>query len=257
MSWLERFNIRRALRRHAVPPPLWRGTLARVRLLAALSAAERARLRELATLFLARKTFIGANGFIPTDEIRVIIAALACLPILRLGMDRYAGWVELVIYPGAFRVEREETDPGSGIVAQRRDVLDGESWQRGPVVLAWEQIEQDLEHPFAGRNLIIHELAHKLDMLNGRANGMPPLPADMPTEPWTRALSDGYERLHRQVDRQIPAAIDAYAATDPAEFFAVVSEYFFSAPDILVAHFPEIYAQLSAYYRQDPQQRGH
>ncbi len=216
-----------------------------------LSSVERAGLRELATLLLHQKAITGAHDLHVTDEMAVTIAAQAALPILELGLDYYSGWVEIILYPGAFRVSHEGVDQ-NGLVSSEARVLSGEAWQRGPIILSWDEIESDLESPHAGHNVVVHEFAHKLDMLNGRANGMPPLHPDMEIEQWTQALSAAFEVLQQKVFHQRPTRINAYAATTPAEYFAVISEYFFTAPDILELHCAEVYRQLTKFYRQDP-----
>jgi len=166
-------------------------------------------------------------------------------------LNAYDGWVEIVVYPGAFRVRREAVDE-FGIVHEEARALSGESWGRGPVILSWEDVQRDSFTPQPGRNVVIHEFAHKLDMQNGRANGMPPLPPGMPVEEWTAALSEAYARLQQHLaDNQRPA-IDPYAATDPAEFFAVVCEYFFTDPQTLRTHCSAVYEQLRGYFRQNP-----
>lgn len=219
-----------------------------------LSAVERAHLRELSTLLLHRKSFSGTQGGQLSVHMAVAVAAQACLLILKLGLGYFDGWSEVLIYPGPFRVVRDVTD-ATGVVSHQDNVLGGEAWSRGPVILAWEMIDADLAAYRPGQNVVLHEFAHKLDMLNGRANGMPPLHPDMVRERWTRVFSDAFERLQAQLAAHGYAGIDGYAATDPAEFFAVSSEYFFAAPDTLRPQFPEVYAQLVLFYRQDPGRR--
>jgi Mlc titration factor MtfA (ptsG expression regulator) len=160
----------------------------------------------------------------------------------------------VVIYADAFRVSRDEIDE-MGIVHHQDRVLSGESWSRGPVILSWHDIEQDTQRGYQGHNVIIHEIAHKLDMLDGSANGIPPLHVAMPAPPWTDAFSTAYAALNHRLERHHEVCVDPYAATSPAEFFAVFSEYFFCAPDILHAHFSDVYRQLQLYYRQDPLSR--
>ena len=222
-----------------------------VRVLHDLSSVEKARLRQLATRFIHAKTFTGTHGFRITDEMIVIIAAQAALPILKLGLEYYSGWVEVIVYQSSFQVYHEETDP-SGLISRESHTLSGESWLRGPVILSWEDVEQDLHQPFQGHNVVIHEFAHKLDMLNGRSNGMPPLHPRMEIKQWTNVLSAAFDVLQQQVAHHHQTRIDAYAATTPAEFFAVVSEYFFSAPGILKQYCPDVYQQLTYFFLQDP-----
>ncbi len=219
-----------------------------------LSSVEKARLRQLATLFIRSKTFTGAHGFQITDEMIVIIAAQAALPILKLGLDYYSGWVEVIVYPGAFRTNHDNVGP-SGLISNESHALSGESWLRGPVILSWQDVEHDLHPHYPGHNVVIHEFAHKLDMLNGSADGLPPLHPRMKIKQWADVLSSAYDVLRQQVAHHHRTRIDAYAATTPAEFFAVVSEYFFAAPDILKQHCPNVYQQLAQFYLQDPLHR--
>jgi Mlc titration factor MtfA (ptsG expression regulator) len=251
IEWVNRQRVRYTLRRHLIPYSLWKAATRKAGLLHDLSPVEKAGLRKLATLFLRQKAITGAHGLRVTDEMAVVIAAQAALPILELGLDYYSGWVEVILYPGAFRVKRESVDQ-NGLVSSEARILSGESWLRGPVIISWEDVERDLDFPHPGHNVVIHEFAHKLDMLNGRANGMPPLHPRMEIEHWTQALSAAFGVLQQQVAHHHPTRIDAYAATTPAEYFAVVSEYFFTAPDVLRHHCPEVYRQLTEFYRQDP-----
>ncbi len=250
MNWLNRLRTRRILKRHPIADHDWRDAVERLPLLATLTSAERVRLRVLTTLFLHRKSFTGVQGIELTPSMKLVIAAQACIEVLNLDLALFDGWKEITVYPGAFRVERDVEDE-LGLVHRERRTLSGESWGRGPVILSWDDVEQDSFRLRPGRNVVIHEFAHKLDMLNGRANGMPPLHPDMPIEAWTRSLSDAYERLVERVAHH-HNHINAYAATDPAEFFAVICEYFFTAPALLRAIYPEVFLQLKRYFRQDP-----
>jgi len=251
---LARHHRARIVHHQRIPFTLWRQVCRRVELLRRLTAAERARLRLLATLFLHDKSLNGVQGLVLSREMEVIIAAQACVLILNLGLDQFDGWREVVVYPDAFRVPREVPDD-IGLVEEEEQVLDGESWQRGPVILSWASIAQELAGGRAGRNLVLHEFSHKLDMLNGRANGFPPLHPEMDLQRWTAVLSRAFERLQAQVIHHEAACIDDYAATDPAEFFAVISEYFFMEPRLLHHYCEDVYEQLRAYYRQHPLRR--
>ena len=253
MNIFKRAWIRYILKRYAIKNDLWVSVTEDLRLLQRMSLEEKARLRELSTLFLHQKTIIGVEIQV-TEEMRIIVAAQACLPILNLGIELLAGWSDIIIYPDAFRVSRDEMDE-YGIVHHNERILSGEAWSRGPVILSWDDVEQDLQALHPGNNVIIHEIAHKLDMINGQANGMPPLHVGMPIAQWTAALSAAYERLNQRLEHHHRVCVNPYAATSPAEFFAVFSEYFFCAPDILHTHFANVYEQLRLYYRQDPVSR--
>lgn len=208
----------------------------------------RRKLAELAETFLRRKTIEGA-GDLETDERMLALVALqAALPVLHLGMDLYSGWHSLVLYPDEFRVPYEMTDPAGVVHAGSRD-LSGEAWHRGPVILAWSHVLQDASVLQPAGNVVIHEMAHKLDMLNGEVNGMPPLHRDMTPETWSQALSAAYEDLQWHLQQGLEPPIDPYASHSPGEFFAVASELFFAWPEALLNAYPEVYGQLERYYR--------
>jgi len=244
---LQRWWRQRLLRKHGIPLPLWKHCLAQVAVLSRLGENERQRLWELASFFLRDKRINGAQGLTVTDEMRVLIAAQACLLILNLDLDYFSGWREVIVYPDSFIVEHEAHDE-DGIVHEIHQVQEGEAWEHGPVILSWA----DAKPANDAYNVILHEFAHKLDMLNGEANGMPPLHPDMSRASWTEAFTRAYDDLEWQLEHHHASAIDPYAAENPAEFFAVVSETFFEVPHELHAAYPEVYAQLALFYRQDP-----
>jgi hypothetical protein len=180
---------------------------------------------------------------------RVSIAAQACLPILALGLDWYAGWSGIVVYPGDFRVKRSEVDE-HGVVHEWDDDLAGEAMPGGPVVLSWDAAAHD-----PAMNVVIHEFAHKLDMLNGEADGQPPLHAGMDRAAWKRAFGEAYRGFCDALERGKDTWLDPYAAEHPSEFFAVVSEAFFEDPLQTRRRYPDVYEQLRLFYRQDPAAR--
>ncbi|HUW37791.1 MAG TPA: M90 family metallopeptidase [Rhodocyclaceae bacterium] len=244
-----RWRMRRMLRRNPIPHPVWQSVTRRAVLLTELDAVQLAHLREMTTWFLAHKSITGAQGLEVTPSMKVAVAVQACLLILNLGVEYFDGWVEVILYPGAFRVERAETD-SFGLVRNEASALTGESWLRGPVVLSWDDVERDSYRHHAGHNVVLHEFAHKLDGLNGVANGTPPLRRGMSRKDWAEAMSGAYDALRLQVAAGEPAFIDPYAATNPAEFFAVLSEYFFTAPDVLKTCCPGVHRQLTLFYRR-------
>ncbi|HQU16960.1 MAG: hypothetical protein B7Z66_12435 [Chromatiales bacterium 21-64-14] len=250
---LRRWWRRRILRRHAIPDPVWNAA-SRHPLTAGLDAAERARLRAWATLFLRDKQFHGTHDLALTDAMRATIAVQASIPILGLDPDYYDGWSSVIIYPGAFLARREERD-AAGVIHQVRHALTGEAWQHGPLILSWEDARADARPEGTASNVVIHECAHKLDMLNGAANGCPSLHEDMDPHTWTEVLSRSYDALCREVSGGMPPALDPYGAENPAEFFAVASETFFTQPHILRDGYPDLYRQLRSFYRQDPAAR--
>jgi Mlc titration factor MtfA (ptsG expression regulator) len=253
-KWFERLRIRHTLRRHPIPSQPWGKLMCEAGIFHGLSAVDRAHLRELTTLFLHRKAINGVQGLTVSTEMALVVAAQACLPILKLGLGYYDGWVEVVIYPGAFRVVRDHID-ATGLVSHEERSLSGETWSRGPVILSWDDVAADLAVSRRGHNVVVHEFAHKLDMLNGRANGMPPLHADMVRKQWTAVFSDAFDHLYQRLAHHHRSGINPYGGTDPGEFFAVVSEYFFTDPETLRHESPAVYDQLVLFYRQDPLKR--
>ena len=217
----------------------------RVVILDRLDEKEITRLFELATLFLDDKSINGAQGFEITDAVRQSIALQACLPILNLSLEWYAGWSSIIIYPGSYTSESTTVDE-LGIVHKGSQHRSGEAWLRGPVILSWKDAKHSGERD--GHNVVIHEFVHKLDMLNGRANGFPPMQPDMDAAVWTETMERGF------ADFQInpKAGLDRYGATNPAEFFAVLSEVFFETPAALVDAYPDIYDIMVTFFRQQP-----
>jgi Mlc titration factor MtfA (ptsG expression regulator) len=238
---------RRILERRPLDDALWRRATGDLPILHRLNADEVARLRELVTVFLHEKSFYGSHGLVVDDYMRVVVAAQACLPILNLGIDYYRGWYSIALYPGGFVAEREFEDD-DGIVHTGYEELDGESAEGGPIALAWDEAQPQPDgSPY---NVVIHEFAHKLDELTGVPNGLPPLHPDMSVKTWAAVMSAAFEDFSAAADTD--PALDDYAATDPAEFFAVMSELFFTVPHELHEDQPTVYEQLTAFYRQDP-----
>jgi len=226
----------------------WSDLLASSRLFDALAEHDRVRLRELSERFLAKKSFSGAAGHELTDEHCLSIAALACLPVLHLGFDCLAGWREVVVYPGEFRVKREHHDEHTGVVTEGEDDLIGEAWEHGPLILSWADIATDLAQPFDGFNVVVHEIAHKLDMLDGAMNGVPRLPPSIARREWIETMQPAYDRLVRAVERGRETWIDPYAAESADEYFAVVSELHFSDAAGLAKSAPAVAALLARFY---------
>ncbi len=244
-SWLRRRRLERA----RIPDAEWAATVANLPSLAGLKPVELARLRDLASLFLREKALEPAGGLELAPEMGPLIAAQACLPILNLGLEYYRGWSSVILYPEGFLAHHEYTDP-IGLVHSVHRPLIGEAWERGPVILSWADIVDALAEP--GLNVVIHEMAHKLDMLTGEVNGLPPLHRGMSVRDWSRVFNAAYRRLCREVDRGLPTALDPYAADSPGEFFALISEAFFETPETVNEAYPDVYPQLQAFYRQDP-----
>jgi MtfA peptidase len=234
-------------RRPEIAPEIWAKTIANLPFLAALSAEDQSDLKKLAEDFLAEKEFSTAGGLQLSDEICVAIAAQGCLPILKLGLTAYRNWVGIVVYPNEFVVPRQFEDE-DGIVHEYDDVLSGEAWEGGPLIISW----QDVQMAGDGYNVVIHEFAHKLDMLNGEPDGIPALHSGIGEAEWSEIFFPAYDDFCRRVDDGEETVIDPYASEHPAEFFAVLSESFFELPDVVAAEYPALYALLQRYFRQDP-----
>jgi len=250
-TFISKIKTQYILRKHPISSVLWGKLANSLPLCRQLNPKELHKLRQLTTLFLYEKTFTGVKGFELDDEKKMIIAIQACLPILNLDMSYYDGWIEIVVYPDTFVIYRKNTD-NFGLVTDESIAAAGEAWSHGPLILAWTDVERDSFRPRKGHNVIIHEFSHKLDMLNGRANGMPPLHPSMRRSHWTKSLSRAYDILVKKIDNREQTSINEYAATNPAEFFAVISETFFTAPNILKHDCPEVYEQLVMFYKQEP-----
>jgi Mlc titration factor MtfA (ptsG expression regulator) len=252
MQWLRHWWRGRILKRSSLDERLWRAALDRYPFTRVLPVEERARLRDSVVLFLHEKSIVGAGGLALRDEMRIGIAVQACMLILNLDLDYYRGWDEIIVYPDEFVAEYEYADE-DGVVHQVKEPMTGESWRAGPVILSWADAE--LRGDGHGYNVVIHEFAHQLDMLNGDANGFPPLHPGMDRAEWSRTFGAAYDDFRARVERGEPAGIDPYAAENAGEFFAVLSEAFFEIPDTVLDGYPGVYGQLAAFYRQDPAAR--
>ncbi|WP_343225808.1 M90 family metallopeptidase [Lysobacter sp. BMK333-48F3] len=229
---------------------LWRDTVAALPWAQALDPARQQRLGELAARFLHEKT-ISPIGELSLDESqRARLAALCCLPLLEFGEEGLRGWSQLIVYPDAFRVNRSHTD-AAGVLHEWQDELIGEAWEQGPLILSWADVAADCEDPRAGYCVAAHEMAHKLDVLDGLLDGTPPLPRAWQRQ-WARDFQRAYDAFVQEVDAGRETAIDAYAAEAPEEFFAVATEYHFSDPQLLRAEMPEVAAHLERLYGPSP-----
>jgi hypothetical protein len=246
-AWREQ----RALERRAIPDDLWQLTLARLPFLARLSADDNAELRRLCSLFLDRKQFHGAGGLTVTDDMALLIAAQACLPVLRLGLDYYAGFIGIVVHPREVVAQRSVMDD-DGIVHEYEENLTGEAMSGGPLMLAWSDVEDAAEAADLAYNVVIHEFAHVIDMAAGAADGVPPLPDAAARERWIAVIDPAYEAFCALVDSGVDTVVDPYGAEAVEEFFAVAVEAFFVAAVPFKRESPAMYALLAAYFRQDP-----
>ena len=230
-------------------PPAWRSILRRnVALYARLPQAQRERLESLIQVFVAEKSFVGCAGQAIDDEVRVTIAGQACLLLLGRNAGIFPRLSNVLVYPGAFIAERIRPEP-SGILQEHREVLLGESWTHGQVVLSWEDALAGGRDGDDGRNVVVHEFAHQLDQEKGHANGAPHA-AISPR--WAQVFTYEYARLRERAAAGEPTLIDPYGATAPQEFFAVAAEVFFERPQALAAEHPALFAELATYFRLDP-----
>ena len=250
-GWLKRRRDARTLARRAIPDALWQLTLARFPFLVQRSAADLSRLREMSTLFLAAKEFSGAHGLHVDDAMAVAIAAQACLPVLELGLAWYDGFVGIVVHADGAIAQREFTDD-DGVVHRYEEELSGEAMHGGPVMLSWRDVAESGESAEVGYNVVIHEFAHVLDMRDGLADGVPPLPDRAARQRWLQVLEAEYEAFCTRVDADEDTLLDPYAAEAVEEFFAVACEVFFVAPRDLLNEHPPMYELLRGFFRQDP-----
>jgi len=249
-----RLRRRRVLRSAALPDVLWNDACTALPFLAMYTADELARLRDLVVLFLDAKSIVGAQGHEVTALQRTIIAIQACVLVLNLDLSLYDGFENVVVYPGEF-VPGWEYEDEYGVVHKRDDALAGEAMHLGPVVLSWPDVEASADWDEAQMNLVIHEFAHKIDMVDGDANGCPPMPDDALRREWQRAMQAAYDDFTARVDSDGETAIDPYAAEAPGEFFAVLSEVFFAEPTLLLDEYPDVYRAFTRFYKQDPASR--
>jgi Mlc titration factor MtfA (ptsG expression regulator) len=232
-------------------PAAWRYIVRRrVPLARELPAAQQLLLKKRIQVLLADVPFIGCAGLEVSDEMRVTIAAQAAFLLLGRG-GSFGNLREVLVYPGHFVVPRSEVGAG-GVVHEARDVLAGQSWQRGQVIVAWEAVRDGAADPHDGANVVMHEFAHQLDQDTGAANGAPYVGRGAVQQAWARVMNQEFDALRARLARAEPSVIEPYAATSPAEFFAVTTELFFERPGALAAERPELYEQLKRCYRLDP-----
>jgi hypothetical protein len=233
--------------RHRLPEHAWRTALSRPAWTRALDAAEKARLREFTERFLADKAISPAGGLELGDDDRVLLAMLCCRPVLHLDYGWLGAWHEVIVYPGVFRRPDHHHDEHTGVVSEFEGHASGEAWWRGPMVLSWADVLASVDSPEPGHDVVVHEIAHKLDGLHDDVDGAPRLHVNEGPG-WARDFQKAYDALCRDLDAGREPRIDPYAGTAPAEFFAVCSEYWFTAPDVLRAAYPAVAARLAAFY---------
>lgn len=245
-DWRRRRHARRPL------PSTWKAILRRrMPLFARLPPPLRARLAARMQVFMAEKRFYGCNGLVVTEEMRVTIAAYACLLVVGREDAHYPALNAILVYPDAFIVRRDEIDD-AGVQWDRAQVLSGESWDSGRVILSWFDVCEGVADAEDGRNVVLHEFAHQLDAESGSTEGAPVLDSHRDYAEWSAVLTQAFDALRDDIESGLPHLMDAYAAASPAEFFAVATETFFEKAQALKAEQPALYAQLRRYYRLDP-----
>jgi MtfA peptidase len=217
-----------------------------------LSASDRGELLGHIQVFLAEKRFEGCGGFAITDEVRVTIAAQACLLLLHRRTDYFPNLLTILVYPLSYMVE-EQRQIGEHLWEEGTVHRLGETGRRmGSLVLSWGAVKQGAADPSDGKNVVLHEFAHQLDFENDAVDGVPGLATREQQLAWTAVMRSEFASLRAADESGVPTLLDTYGATDPAEFFAVSVEAFFEQPHALRAHHPKLYAELRSYFRQDP-----
>jgi MtfA peptidase len=221
------------------------------------------RLQAMVQVFVAEKPIVGCQGLEVTDDMRVLVAAQACLPVLALhaspqGVHPYPDLRQILLYPDAFVVQAKRNEPG-GVVSEEREVRLGESWQEGVVVLSWPEAKAgarsgqwEAQGVDAVQNVVLHEFAHQLDQETGPANGAPLLRKGQSAQTWAHVFQRAFDDLRWLADAGEPTLLDAYGATAPEEFFAVATEAFFMSPRRLKEQHAELYGQLQTYFGLNP-----
>jgi len=249
-GWLRR-RRREAIRQRPFPTE-WRAIIEKnVPYVACLPPEDREELAGLIQVFLAEKRFEGCNGLEITDEVRVTIAAQACVLLLHRPTDDYPNLVSILVYPTAY-LAPSGRHPVDGSPPDAPQARLGESWTRDVMVLAWDSVVSGASDIRDGHNVVLHEFAHQLDQEDGAGDGAPVLPRRSMYVAWARVLGHDFDELVRATERHHRTLIDRYGATNPAEFFAVATETFFEKPRQLRAKHPALYSQLQEFYRQDP-----
>jgi hypothetical protein len=252
LDWLRRRLVFAGAQAPALADDDWALIRTELRLLDAWAEDDLARLRAQVARFIDTRAFSTTHGLELTPRMRLLVAAQACLPLVRLPFEALGHWHEVILYPGQFRVQRSHHDSDTDVVTEWDDELAGEAWPQGPVILSWADVEADLAAPFEGFNVVIHEIAHKIDMADGDGDGIPPFADVAARRRWRTTMQRCFDELSEALDRGEETVLDPYAAESPDEFFAVCSEYYFSAPDLLAGHYPEVHAEFARYFGPVP-----
>ncbi|MGX9460538.1 M90 family metallopeptidase [Shewanella sp. A14] len=252
MSSQWRINRQRQIITSKPFPTRWRNILKkRFPYFKAMPTDLQLQLKKHIQVFIDEKQFVGCDGFKINDEVKVTIAAQACLLLLNRNTNYYPKLKQILVYPSAFIVEQNRVDH-AGVHSSQRNVLLGESWEYGKVILSWNSTLEGAADPFDGSNVVIHEFAHQLDQEDGTANGAPPLHDITSYRSWSATLGKEFEQLQHCAQQHIPSLFNYYGATNPAEFFAVISETFFERPVELYQQHQQLYEELSQFYQLDP-----
>ncbi|MEH2221643.1 zinc-dependent peptidase [Nostoc sp.] len=245
---------RRTRLKHRPFPPLWNAIIENnLPIYLCLSPDKIRRLQGHIQVFLAEKQFIGCRGLQVTEEIKLTLAAVACLLLLNERGQYFPRLRSILVYPNAYFVQ-ETNSVGKYVVEERRVARLGESWTNDQVVVSWEQVKQDINNWRDGRNVVLHEFAHQLDQEDGKAEGVPILQNNSDYAIWAKVMTEEYQQLCNDVLQGAKTVMDSYGATNPAEFFAVATETFFEKPHQLLSKHPALYEQLQRYYQLDPVQ---
>ncbi|MEZ5463574.1 zinc-dependent peptidase [Dokdonella sp.] len=251
--WIRDWLENRRIRKMGVTVEQWESAVSDWPVAKRYQGSERDALREVALRFIARKAITAGGDFELLDAMVLKLATMACVPILKLGLDWYDHFQTVIVYRDDY-VSDQPYRSDDGVVHSGMRGLSGEAWLRGPVILSWSSIRESGPHSRDGHasNVVIHELAHKLDMLRDGANGSPPMHPDMRPGEWHDIFSSAWNRLHDDDEHGRALPIDGYSLTNEAEFFAVCSESFFEAPENMKQKMPEVYRLLCQFYRQQP-----
>jgi len=250
MFWLKKWRRSRIANRQF--PDRWLAIIEKnVRIYNRLATWDKEELLRHILVFIAEKRFEGCGGLEITEEMKIIIAALGCMLILHRRTDYYPGLSTILVYPNAFVANRAEFLPG-GVIAEGPQVLLGESHQTGVVILSWDDVKHDAADAAGGRNVVFHEFAHQIDITYGRGDSSSVLENNANFLAWAAVLQKNYERLRQAAAQNQPAFLDKYGAIDPAEFFAVATEFFFQKPKELKQSHPDLYNEMKNFYNQDP-----
>jgi MtfA peptidase len=238
----------RFLARNTVDEKAWREALQRLQVCGRMTPGQQAQLRDLALLFLHEKNIVPLEGLELSKADLYFLAIQACALVFHLGFEAYDGWQTVYVFPSIFkqRAEKEGRPLGQGELPGH---LAGLAQQGGAVALAWTQVQSGGADLDDGSNVVFHEFAHKLDMQDGSPNGVPLLPADITPAEWKQTFAEAFEDFSETVRRGRSTKIDSYAATNPAEFFAVLTEYYMERPETLDREYPEVHSLMERYYR--------